>query len=213
MAYGVNVTEYLTGKHNWYTPPEYIDAAREVMGGIDLDPASDANANIIVEAKEFYSLVDRGEDGIALPWHGRIFCNPPYGRRFGEKGPYNLPLWIGKALKEFRANRMDQGILLTNASPGASWFRPLWAWPICFVDHRIAFIDGDTGKAQKDPRHYNAFTYIGPRDRWTKYARIFGQFGPVVTRYEAPLRDRLTAGQRATLIIPAGTPPPGRRDR
>ena len=45
-----NVTRRIhnTGKEAWYTPPEYIDAVVEVMGGIDLDPASSDRAQQVV---------------------------------------------------------------------------------------------------------------------------------------------------------------------
>jgi hypothetical protein len=61
----------------WYTPAPYIEAAREVLGAIDLDPASSAQANATVRATAFFS---KDDDGLARDWSGRAFLNPPYGK-------------------------------------------------------------------------------------------------------------------------------------
>src|SRR5262245_55434393 len=43
-----------TGNPESFTPSIYIEAARAVMDGIDLDPASNAHANETVKAREFF---------------------------------------------------------------------------------------------------------------------------------------------------------------
>jgi hypothetical protein len=42
----------------WYTPQQYIDLARDVLGEIDLDPASCAEANRIVRVTRYYDIHD-----------------------------------------------------------------------------------------------------------------------------------------------------------
>jgi hypothetical protein len=59
-----------TGEFERYTPAEYIASARSVLGAIDLDPASNAQAQRIVKAAHYLTIED---DGLAHPWQGRVW--------------------------------------------------------------------------------------------------------------------------------------------
>lgn len=70
---------------DYYTPIELIELVRKAMGdAIDLDPASHAAANQRIEARDFYT---KDQDGTTLPWHGRVWLNPPFSQwpSFAEK--------------------------------------------------------------------------------------------------------------------------------
>jgi hypothetical protein len=56
----------------WLTPPEIMAA----LGEFDLDPCSPIDRPWDT-AKAHYTVKD---DGLSKPWHGRIWCNPPFGR-------------------------------------------------------------------------------------------------------------------------------------
>jgi hypothetical protein len=57
----------------WLTPPEMIKA----LGEFDLDPCSPC-ARPWDTARDHYTAID---DGLSKPWYGRVWLNPPYGRK------------------------------------------------------------------------------------------------------------------------------------
>lgn len=56
--------------NEWYTPAALVDAARQVLGEIDLDVASSAKANEAVGAKNFYTVADDGKQAKKNPRTG-----------------------------------------------------------------------------------------------------------------------------------------------
>jgi hypothetical protein len=56
----------------WLTPPEIL----RVLGPFDLDPAAPVVRPWDMAVRHYTKL----DDGMAQPWEGRIWLNPPYGR-------------------------------------------------------------------------------------------------------------------------------------
>nr|MDQ3960017.1 phage N-6-adenine-methyltransferase [Pseudomonadota bacterium] len=157
----------------WFTPARYIEAAREIPGAIDLDPASCAAANLIVQAGCYFTAAD---NGYTQEWHGRIFLNPPYGHCWSD-GQERKPApgkrhasglsaqehGTRRLIAQYQAGNVTEAILLVNANTGEQWFQALWDFPICFVNRRIQFIPGGGADPRKQPTKSNAFVYFGPR--------------------------------------------------
>lgn len=157
--------------NEWYTPSKYIEAARLVMGGIDLDPASCKLANETVQATRYFSKED---DGLAQEWYGRVWLNPPYG-----KGPNNEGIaasFARKMVREYQSGAIQQAIyLIYEHCLSTSWGGLLWDYPICFPPKRIAFY---TDEGFSDTAAFgNIFVYLGPHEQ--KFIEVFSQFGRI----------------------------------
>ena len=157
-----------TGEIEWYTPPEYLERVRAVLGSIDLDPASSKVAQKTVKANRYFTKM---EDALNREWHGRIFMNPPYYRDL-------LPRFAEKLLREFRDGRVCEAIALVHSLTDPSWFHDLagCASAICFTRGRIAFVS-PYGEANA-PVHGSAFFYLGPCP--AKFIEEFGAIGLIV---------------------------------
>jgi hypothetical protein len=166
---------HLLASVEYFTPARYVTAARAVLGGIDLDPASCAEANRVVQATTFYT---REDDGLALPWRGKVWLNPPY---CGQTAAF-----VGKLLAEYAAGNVRAAIAVVSAAnTDATWFAPLLRDHfLCFVDHRIKFCGPN---ARDQPRNNSIFAYIGADP--AAFIGGFSQFGYVLSRAAAPTNE------------------------
>lgn len=141
-----------SGNNEWYTPAAIINVARQVMGGIDLDPASCIEANAVVKAKRFYSVED---NGLAQEWHGRVWLNPPYGRKL-------ITPFITKLVAEWEAGHLSQACCLTNNATETAWGQLLLhhATLVCFLNGRVKF--WAPGRTTKAPVQGQMLVYFGP---------------------------------------------------
>ena len=158
----------MAGPADWYTPEKYTELVREVLGDIDLDPASCSEANTKVNAHVYYSAAE-GRNGLREPWPGRVYLNPPYGRKV-------ISEWIEKALSEFDRGTTEELIICINNATDTQWFAELWDASLCFVQGRIRFW-GPHNKTDS-PAHGTVFAYFGAHSQ--RFAEIFSTVGCVI---------------------------------
>ena len=154
-----------SGENEWYTPAEYINAARKVMGTIDIDPASSEMANKTVKARKFYTAQD---DGLTKEWHGKLWMNPPYSGELIKKFVAKYSEHIGQDV--------DEGIVLVNNATETAWFQQLVSVSsaIVFPNSRIKFID-KFGNPSGAPLQGQAFIYSGKQVKF--FLEVFSEFG------------------------------------
>lgn len=158
-----------SGEHEWYTPPEYIVAARSVLGAIDLDPASSAAANEVVRAGTFYTIDD---DGLNQSWSGRVWMNPPYQQPAVDD-------FCTRLAREYGAGTVTEAIVLVNNATETKWFQEVAAQctAICFPRGRVKFWHPHKESA---PLQGQAVLYLG-RDA-EAFRAAFVRFGFVTGR-------------------------------
>ncbi len=92
----------------WLTPPAMLQA----LGPFDLDPCA-ATGRPWPTAEVHFTEAD---DGLSQPWHGFVWCNPPYGA--------GIDAWMQRCAEH------GNGLALIPARTETRWFHR-WVWPFC----------------------------------------------------------------------------------
>lgn len=144
------------------SPPHIIEAARLVLGPIDLDPCSNDQASPNVPATQHFT---KAGDGLRHDWCGTVYLNPPYGR--------DIDQWIAKLVADYeRRNRVTAAIALVPARPDTDWWRTLRKYWCCFLKGRLTF-GGNTNPAPFP----SAVFYLGKDHR--AFHRAFSPLGDI----------------------------------
>ncbi len=117
-------------KDEWLTPPEILCA----LGSFDLDPCAPISRPWPTASKH-YTILD---NGLSLPWFGRVWCNPPYGLEAAH--------WLERC-----ADHGDAVALIFARTETKMFFEHVWhkASALLFIEGRLHFhhVDGSRAKA------------------------------------------------------------------
>lgn len=121
------LTSSNSDEHN--TPSYLIEAAREVLGTIDLDPMSNKLANETVKALTFYTKED---DGLTKDWYGKIWLNPAFSLS---------KIAIPKLIDTYKSGQVEEAVLLLKSDVSTQKYKLLYPYPFCELNKRVKFID------------------------------------------------------------------------
>jgi hypothetical protein len=137
----------------------------QVLGAIDLDPCASSHDTSTVPAAQVYTAAD---DGLAQPWAGRVYLNPPYGSVIGA--------WLEKLARAYQARQVPAAVALVPARTDTAWFRWLDDCALCFIQGRLRF-----SGAENSAPFPSVAAYFGADP--AAFARNFAGLGPVWTRW------------------------------
>ncbi len=156
----------ITNEHP--TPEPVVKMARDLLGAIDLDPASTPEFNSRVRAAEIYT---QEQDGLTQPWYGNVFLNPPGGklRKVGDRwvptkgsGQSSAAVWWGKLVKEYCDHNVLSaffvGFSLEILRTGQSAIIPPSHFPHFIPAERLHF-------SGSSPSHANVLVWLPPYGR------------------------------------------------
>jgi hypothetical protein len=133
----------------WLTPRDTILNA---LGSFDLDPCAAPEPRPWGTARRHITLP---EDGLSVPWEGRVWLNPPYG------APAIIAPWMRRMADH------SHGTALTFArTETAMFFETVWrrATAVLFIEGRLYFHTSDGIRAKSNADAPSCLVAYGERD-------------------------------------------------
>jgi ParB family chromosome partitioning protein len=118
---------------DWQTPDKYLDAARSVLGEIELDPATSKRAQERIQAQKYYT---RHDSCLDHEWHGKVWMNPAYTL---------LPQMTDRLIRAYQAGDVPEAIFMTHtATSWELWFQAALrvCTTVCFVSELVEWYPG-----------------------------------------------------------------------
>jgi hypothetical protein len=111
-------------KDEWLTPPDLL----RTLGAFDLDPCSPVDRPWPTATRH----LTWKDNGLLVPWEGRVWCNPPYGREAGR--------WLARCAEHGNATA-----LIFARTETSDWVEHVWkkADAILFLFGRLHFYHVD----------------------------------------------------------------------
>lgn len=176
---------------------EMVDAARIVMGSIDLDPFSSEFANEFVQAKKFYTIQD---DSInpTEPWEGNVYIFPHYKRydfnteeqkytassRFSTMTTSSTMIAFRNLYKFWCQGHVNQAIFNVPSLHFLSSNQKIFDFPVCIARSKSYVyrkVDDELMYFVVEPMVY---VYLPPKEKVDesikKFADVYHAFGRVI---------------------------------
>ena len=168
---------HTTGFFEWYTPKDYIDAVRAVLGEIDLDPATSEFANQTVQSKKIYTIET---DGLDKTWEGKVFMNPPFKSEL-------IKQFVPKLIKHYKNNEISEAILLTDSCTETSWYQDALDTSTAYCHPKIRLKFYDPNNKIQSAHRPQTFFYFGNNP--LKFCEIFKEKGYTINKSQDFQKD------------------------
>ena len=168
------LTSAKSDEHN--TPAFLAIVARSVMGGIDLDPMSNAIANETIRAHRFFAKVD---DGLSKPWLGRVWLNPPFS--LADRA-------VPKLIASYESGDVFEAVLLLKSAVETKRYQLLYDYPFVELNKRVNY----TAPGNKDGAPFaTVLFYLGSNfTRWREVMSVYGRVHPGARLFRELESDR-----------------------